>query len=243
MIFDTIKITDTESTNTELKRMAAEGAKVGTVLVSERQSGGRGRLGRSFSSEKGGLYVSIILPYDSNVGAGLLTTFAAVAAARAIKRVSGAPVGIKWVNDLYLGGKKLCGILAEGVTCKDGQRAILGIGVNLTNPIPNELSDIATSLFDECGTAVSPDDLLNALLDELSDFENTDFEKILGEYRHNCLTLGKEIEVIPHSGEKYSAIALDILHDGSLLVRRTDNGKEMRVFSGEVSTKIGGSSR
>lgn len=241
MIFDTIKMTDVTSTNTELKRMAAEGAKVGTVLVAERQSGGRGRLGRSFSSEKGGLYVSIILPYKENMSAGLLTTYAAVAASRAIERVCALKTDIKWVNDLYAGGKKLCGILAEGVVCGNEMRAVLGIGINLTNPIPDELSHIATSIFAECKTTVTPDQMLDTLLGELADFESADLTLSLDEYRHKCLTLGKEIEVIPHDGEKYTAFALDILHDGALLVKRADNGEEIKIFSGEVSTKIGGS--
>lgn len=237
MRFNTIKITDSVSTNSELKKMALEGAEVGTVLVAERQSGGRGRLGRSFLSDEGGLYMSVILPYKLGDDAGLLTTYAAVAVARAIERVAPVSVGIKWVNDLYVGGKKLCGILAEAVTRGDGIFAVLGIGVNLTNKLSRELSDIATTLFDECGVAVSPDVLLEAIIDELSDFEKADFEKTIEEYRHRCVILGKNIDVIPHEGEKYAAKAVDILSDGSLLVKRKADGEMIRVFSGEVSVR------
>ena len=240
MTFNTIKITDTTSTNSTLKQMASDGAQIGTVLISQRQSGGRGRLGRSFSSDDGGLYTSIILPYNREMSAGLFTTYAAVATARAIERVAPVSIGIKWVNDLYLNGKKLCGILAEGVSCGNEPRAILGIGVNLTNKLPDELSEVATNLFDECGVSVTPDELLEILLDELKDFESADFEKSLNEYRHRCITIGKEIDVIPHSGKKYPAKAIDILHDGALLVRRLSDGAELKIFSGEVSTKIGG---
>lgn len=239
MRFDIIKIADTPSTNTELKRMAAEGAKIGTVLAAQRQSGGRGRLGRSFSSEMGGLYASILLPFDGR-DAGPLTTCAAVVVARAIERVAPISVGIKWVNDLYVGGKKLCGILAESVSREGGACAVLGIGVNLTNKLPQELSDVATTLFDECQKEISPDSLLDAILCELSDFENIDYNEILDEYRHRCLILGKNIDVIPHSGKKYAAKAIDLLPDGSLLVEKAENGEGLRVFSGEVSARLSG---
>lgn len=238
MTFNTIKITDTESTNTLLKQMATEGAEIGTTLVATRQSGGKGRLGRSFSSGEGGLYVSIILPYGENMSAGLLTTYAAVAVARSIERLAPVKVEVKWVNDLLVNGKKVCGILAEGVACAGKMLAILGIGVNLTNKLPTELEDIASNLFDLCGVAISPSQLLSLILDELADFEDADFEKILEEYRHRCITLGKEVEVIPHQGEKYRAFATDLHHDGSLIVKKASNGETARIFSGEVSTKL-----
>ena len=238
MVFNTIKITDTVSTNTQLKKMAIEGANIGTVLVSQRQSGGRGRLGRSFSSGEGGLYASIILPYYQGDSAGLLTTYAAVAVARAIERVAPVKAGIKWVNDLYVNGKKVCGILAEAVMREGGNCAVLGIGVNLTNELPDELSDIAATLFDACGVEVSPDRLLGEILDELSDFENADYGNALDDYRHRCIILGKNIDIIPHDGKKYAAKAVDILPDGALLVKRAADGEMIRVFSGEVSTRL-----
>lgn len=238
MVFNTIKIADTVSTNTQLKKMAIEGANIGTVLVSQRQSGGRGRLGRSFSSGEGGLYASIILPFRQGDSAGLLTTYAAVAVARAIERVAPVKAGIKWVNDLYVNGKKVCGILAEAVMREGGNCAVLGIGVNLTNELPDELSDIAATLFDACGVEVSPDRLLDEILDELSDFENADYGNALDDYRHRCIILGKNIDVIPHNSERYTAKAVDILPDGALLVKRAADGEMIRVFSGEVSTRL-----
>lgn len=238
MVFNTIKITDAVSTNTQLKKMALEGADVGTALVAQRQSGGRGRLGRSFSSGEGGLYASIILPYCQGDDAGLLTTYAAVAVAHAIERVAPVKVGIKWVNDLYVNGKKVCGILAEAVAREGGMCAILGIGVNLTNKLPPELSDIATTLFDACGTEVAPDKLFDVILDELSGFEKVDRGEKLDEYRHRCVILDKNIDVIPHNGEKYTAKAIDVLPDGALLVKRAEDGEMIRVFSGEVSARL-----
>ena len=237
MRFEVVKIDSIPSTNTKLKEMALGGAKIGTVLVAKSQSGGRGRLGRGFSSKDGGLYASILLPFD-DTEAGVLTTCAAVLTARAIERTAPISVGIKWVNDLYVGGKKLCGILAESVAREDGRCAVLGIGVNLTNKLPSELSGIATTLFDECGREISPDALLDALLCEFSGFENINYNEILDEYRHRCIILGKNIDVVPHNGEKYAAKAIDLLPDGSLLVEKEENGERIIIFSGEVSTRI-----
>ena len=238
MTFNTIKITDADSTNSMLKQMAAEGAEIGTTLVAVRQHGGRGRLGRSFSSGEGGLYVSIILPYEENMSAGLLTTYAAVAVARAIESLAPVKVDVKWVNDLLVNGKKICGILAEGVVRADRNLAVLGIGVNLTNKLPKELEQIASNLYDLCRAKIDPQVLLDAVLGEFSDFPTADFEKSLEEYRRRCITLGKEVDVIPHQGEKYKAFAIDLHHDGSLIVKRASDGEIIRVFSGEVSTRL-----
>lgn len=242
MKFNTIKITETSSTNTELKRMAAEGAEVGTVLVAQRQTAGKGRMGKSFSSGDGGLYVSIILPYDGAKSIGLVTTGAAVAVSRAVEKVADVEVGIKWVNDLCVCGRKICGILAEAVTCGNGMHLILGVGVNLTNKIPAELEKIATTLREECGKKILPEQLLEQLLKEISMLEMAKKDEILNEYRHRSLTVGKKINVIPHGGGKYEAKAVGILDDGSLLVEK-DGGETVRVFSGEVSTEILGGKR
>ena len=238
MRYYTIKIPYTESTNTDLKAMAARGAEIGTVLVAERQSSGRGRLGHSFASEAGGLYASIILPYSKGDTPALITISAAIAVARAIEKLTPLSVGIKWVNDLLADSKKICGILAEALTVGEESRAILGIGINLTNMLPTELSDIASNIFDLCNKTVTPEDMLEAVLDELSSLENESFESILNEYRHKCIILDKNIEIIPHDGERYTAKAIDILHDGSLLVKKDDFNEPTRIFSGDVSTKI-----
>ena len=238
MRFEIKKVGLTESTNSDLKALARQGAPEGTVLLAKEQSGGRGRLGRSFSSGEGGLYMSIILPYKKSDDAGRITTCAAVAVARAIERLAPVEVSVKWVNDLYVNGKKLCGILAELVADENRTAVVLGIGVNLTNKLPDELSGIATTLYECCERRVSPDELCEAILGELSDFEKIDFKEYLEEYRHRCFVLGKKIEVIPHNGEKYAAFALGLLDDGALLVKRLSDGEEIRLFGGEVSAKV-----
>ena len=238
MRFNTIKIPCTESTNADLKAMAARGAEIGTTLVAERQSAGRGRLGRSFASETGGLYMSVILPYQKSDTPSLVTVSAAVAVSRAIERLAPLSVEVKWVNDLLADGKKICGILAEAVTVGEESRAVLGIGINLTNKLPRELSDIAANIYDLCGRVITPEAMLEAALDEISRVESESFEDVLEEYRHKCVTLGKIVDVIPHDGEKYKAKAVDILHDGALLVEKEETREKIRVFSGEVSTRI-----
>jgi BirA family biotin operon repressor/biotin-[acetyl-CoA-carboxylase] ligase len=238
MIFRIKEVEKTLSTNADLKRAAALGEKEGSVLVARRQSGGRGRLDRSFSSEEGGLYMSLLIELDPPMSAGLVTTYAAVAAAEALQRLSGLEVGIKWVNDLVVDGKKICGILAESLVVDGKFKVILGIGMNLTNTLPDELCHIATTVLSECGKAIEPMEMAKAILEGFTGFKEADMGEMLDKYRHRCVIIGKKITVIPHSGEKYEAEALGVLDDGSLLVKRLCDGEEICVFGGEVSTRL-----
>ena len=157
-----------ESTNLTAKQLAVAGAPHGTAVAASAQTAGRGRLGRSFFSPKdAGVYLSVILrpqPFDgaapisglrSTEDAMLMTTAASVAAARAIEAVSGRQVQIKWVNDLYLDGKKICGILTEGVTSFESgtiESIVIGIGINCFPPeggLPEEIRRTAGCLFPE----------------------------------------------------------------------------------------------
>lgn len=144
-----------ESTNLTAKKMALEGASAGTVIIAEEQTKGRGRMGRSFYSPPSrGIYMSFILkPRFDASKAVLITTAASVAVCRAIEKVTGVSCSIKWVNDLYAGGKKVCGILTEAVTdFETGQieHIVLGIGINYSTTseeFPEALSEVAGSLF------------------------------------------------------------------------------------------------
>ncbi len=143
MRFDIIRFNKIVSTNDEAKRMAREGAPEGTVIVADIQTGGRGRYGRSFYSPKGGLYMSLILrPKFDDVT--LITPAAAVAVCRAINEL-GFDCKIKWVNDIYKDGKKVCGILAESDVSEGW--AALGIGINTKAP-GKDAPDIAGGLYD-----------------------------------------------------------------------------------------------
>ena len=219
------------STNTALKEMAAAGAPLGTTLIAARQTGGRGRLGRQFHSPEGGLYLStLVSPADA------VTCRAAVAAARAIESLCAAPIDVKWVNDLYVNGRKVAGILAEGVFAPDGTLAavVLGIGINVgETAFPADLQSIATSLGNE-GYCLTREDVaaafLNALPTALTD------PAAMAEYRRRNLVVGRQVTVW-QGNTTYTATAEDITDRGYLTVRTAD-GQVHTLSSGEVSVRL-----
>ena len=153
-----IVLDEVDSTNNYAKKLAAQGALHGTVVAAERQTGGKGRLGRSFSSPKGtGLYMSVIIRPECSVEtASLITSAVSVAAAEAVEELCGGRVDIKWVNDLLAGGRKLCGILAEGVL-REGrvQSVILGIGINTGSVILGNIGSERRTKYGVLGAAVN----------------------------------------------------------------------------------------
>ena len=136
--FSITVLKEVDSTNTYLKNAAEKGEKDGSVIIAETQTAGRGRIGRNFYSDKGGLYMSILIRPDMPTERSLfITTGTAVAVSKAIEKTSGKSVGIKWVNDIFIGGKKVCGILTEGTSNFETgqlQYAVVGIGINVTEP-------------------------------------------------------------------------------------------------------------
>lgn len=234
-----------DSTNRYVKELAAGGEPEGTVVIANRQSAGRGRLGRSFfSPEDTGIYMSILLcPEISLERSVLITSMAAVAVARAIENVSGVTAQIKWVNDIFLNKKKVCGILTEaGLDAEKGTfaYAVLGIGVNVGRmEFPEELKKIATSVSNECGFNVNKEQLIEEILKELELWYQTlctgDFLK---ESKKRSVLLGKEITVLDETvpGGSYSAKALDINELGNLVIER--DGIAQVLNSGEVSIRF-----
>ena len=233
-----------DSTNNVAKQLAQQGASHGTVVLSHKQTAGRGRMGRRFESPEGGIYVSILLrpqlPPQALLGA---TGMAAVAVARAVERVSGAQVGIKWTNDLVLGGKKLCGILTEmALEGETGavQSLVIGAGVNVSHrreDFSPDVAEMAASLAME-GYEVSRPALAAAMIEELSLLAGDlggDPEPWLADYRRRCVTLGREVRLL-WSGGQTRATALDIDDQFGLMVRRED-GTEETVRTGEVSVR------
>lgn len=236
-VFETV-----DSTNAYLKREAQTGAPHGSAAIANAQSAGRGRLGRSFQSPEGkGLYLSVLLrPHLPGEELMRATGMAAVAAHRAIYRTCGAQAGIKWVNDLVLGGKKLAGILAETVILGNEIALVLGIGINVHHSREDfcgEVADIATSLAME-GFTADRAALAAALLEELyalSEALGGDHSAYLEEYRSHCITLGKEVRLIGADTQQ-QASALDIDDTFGLSVQLAD-GTQTVVRSGEVSVR------
>jgi len=232
------------STNTLLRDMAAKGAPEGYVLVAEEQTAGKGRQGREFHSPAGhGAYFSLLLRPGSRTGeAALITSAAAVAVARAIEEVLGAKVGIKWVNDIFLNGKKVCGILTEAVISMESglvESAVLGVGINVTRPeegFPKELEDAAALTDRSIGKDSERNRLIAATLDNFWEYyQNLAARKFLGDYRALSVLLGQDIYII--SGERrIPAQALAIDDDCGLLVRY-ESGETTRLSSGEVSIR------
>ena len=159
------------STNTELARLASEGAPEGLAIMADEQTSGRGRLQRAWSSPKGaGLYLSILLrPTIPPNRWPLITLMAALAVGDALREACGLTTDIKWPNDLLAGERKICGILAEAIETPAGRAVIVGIGINLTqNAFPAELADRATSVSEATGKTPEREAILNALLQSLS---------------------------------------------------------------------------
>lgn len=230
MVLDTVN-----STNTRLRKMALVGAAEGTTLIVETQTGGRGRRGRSFASPEGGLYLSTLLRPKQPVKPGLVTCLAAVAACRAIESLCSLWVEIKWVNDLFINDRKAAGILAEGVLSPDGEltAVVLGIGINLTGTLPEELTAIATTLEQE-GVALTREDVAAAFLNEWERVY-ADPDTAMEEYVRRSLVIEREITVL-QGNQTYTAIAVAITDEGHLAVRTPDGERELS--SGEVSVKL-----
>lgn len=233
---------ETDSTNDAAKEFAkATRAKSPAVFIAARQRAGRGRLGRSFSSEQGGLYMSYLsYPETRPEDAIRLTVYAAVCVCKTVEEMTGASPKIKWINDVWLGGRKISGILTEGAFSEDGSRfayAVTGIGVNIRKrEFCSELSGIATDIESECGIRLSIGQFAARLTEKLSAFESADPAVYMNEYRERCFIIGRKIKVISTEGE-YTATARDVSDDGFLTVER-ENGEICHLFAGEVSLKI-----
>ncbi len=235
-----IEYEETDSTNRVAKELAAKGGEEGTLVLANRQSGGKGRLGRSFFSPEGGIYMSMILRPTLPVERALLiTTCAAVAVARAIERVCNVTAGIKWVNDIFVNGKKVCGILAEAglnPRCDIPDYVVLGIGINVKKQsVPEELKDIVGCLEDT-GQMVLKEDLIAAVWEEFEElYRNLSTAVFMEEYKERSVLLGREVTVLAAGGD-YRAVVTDIDKDGHLIIRR--NGREEILSSGEVSVRL-----
>jgi BirA family biotin operon repressor/biotin-[acetyl-CoA-carboxylase] ligase len=236
-----------DSTNSEAKRLSETGLPDKSAILAAEQTGGRGRLGRSFVSKKGlGLYLTAVFkPEGSPESISVATALTAVAVRRAIARTTGLSPQIKWTNDLVLNGKKLCGILTElSVEGESGniQYMATGIGINTAyepEDFSREIRDFCTSLSME-GKKVARAALAAAVLDELSRIYSNgrftaDLKEYHSEYERSCVTIGREVSVIRGTEKRRGkAVGLD---DSFGLIVDFGDGLPVTVTSGEVSVR------
>lgn len=230
---------ETDSTNNYAKKLASRGEPEGTVILAETQSGGKGRLGRKFESPGGcGLYMSLILRPKFDISlAPLITSAAAVAAAEAVEELCGCAADIKWVNDLYVNGRKICGILTEASLSMEMnalEYAVVGIGINTASHDFGELSSRVTDLESETGVRVNRCELCGKIADRL-DFWMNNMEKRLhlGEYRRREILTGNMITA-NFGGKTVTGKALGIDENANLVIE-PENGGNLALTSGEAS--------
>ncbi len=233
-----------ESTNTLARAKAADGAPEGLVIISATQTGGRGRKGRSFFSPDGtGIYMSILLrpEMDAELALGVTTT-AAVSVCRAIESLTCRNPGIKWVNDIFIDDRKVCGILTEtafGAAAGRPDYVVLGIGVNASEPkggFPEEIRSIAGSVFAESETdrrAILAARIIDCFFEDYAEMKTG---LPAQEYRRRCIVPGRRILVMKPDGAR-SATALSVDDRCRLLVQYEDMTTEL-LCSGEISIKL-----
>lgn len=235
-----------DSTNALAKKIAEEPFKEGTVIIADEQTAGRGRLGRQWTSPKGkGIWMTILLKPDIlPADASKLTLAAAYAICKGLERCFGLNAGIKWPNDIVVGGKKLCGILTEMSADIDEIKYVaVGIGINANLDISDfdsEVASKATSLKLEMGRAVPRKTVAACVLNEFEgvyeDFaKNGSIGGFLKEYKDKSAVLGKDVRII-YKKEELFGKAVDISSEGHLVVKLAD-GSTKEVVSGEVSVR------
>lgn len=236
-----------DSTNMEAKRMLFGNSPLhDTLIISNEQSAGKGRKGRSFFSPKNtGIYLSYITDSPIEIkDSSVVTICVAVGVSRAIEKLTGLYPKIKWVNDLFLDEKKICGVLTEGITDLESgkiEKIIIGIGINYsTLEFPSELKSIATSIFNEKNAninSITRNHLIAAIVSELKILKNLDyksFEFIIEEYRSKSNILGKIITLSPNENTSFDAAVLDINNHGHLVVKNLETKEVLTYNYGEV---------
>ena len=232
-----------DSTNSYIKREACN-LSDGYVVCALSQSTGRGRFGKSFVSPPGGIYFSMLLrPRFSVELCSELTALAAVAVCCAIEEVCNVSPSIKWVNDIILGDKKICGILSELVFSSSGgvDFVVIGVGINANvraDCFEGELKQIASSIFEQTGiisdAAALAAETAKRLRDLIADFPGNR-DSILAAYRARCATVGRQVCI--HEGEKVFQACAEAIDDNFHLVIRDDNGERRALLGGDVSVR------
>ena len=235
-----------DSTNMEVKRRALDGATEGLVVLAAAQTAGRGRRGRSFFSPSGtGIYMSLLFCPSPEISQDvvLVTTAASVAVCRAIRKVLGVEPEIKWVNDVYLNGRKICGILTEAVSDFESGRietVVVGIGINYRSPeagFPEELKQTAGSVCDDGGHGIPRNILAAAVIRELYElYEDLTNKSYMDDYRNWSNVLGKEVRF--SGGRDWGfGTAVDIDDNGGLVIESKEGGRQV-LRTGEITLRL-----
>ena len=232
-----------DSTNNYLKKLGAEGEKENQLVIALSQTGGRGRMGRSFYSPSGtGIYFSLLLhPKFSAEKSLFFTVMAAVSVAETIMKYNKNDVKIKWVNDIYIDEKKVCGILTEGAinSKKMLDYAVVGIGINVVEPengFPDDIKDIATAIFPGNAEDNIKEKIVAEVVNRFFQMYNGDDNDFIRRYKEYSYLTGKEINII--SGDSIRpATVIDITDDCHLLVKN-EEGVIEEISSGDVSVRL-----
>lgn len=232
-----------DSTNTRLRLMAMEGAPHGTIAVADMQTAGRGRLGRKFVSPSGsGIYLSILIRPDTDMaGAVSVTSATAVAVCEAVREQTGKDAGIKWVNDIYIGPHKICGILTEAqASVETGglDSVVIGIGINFrSNPsaFPEDLLERVGWIYEEEESGISRNALAAAVIDRTLHYVDHLQDKLFIEpYKNYSVVIGRDI-VCTRGKEQFEARAMGIDDEGGLIVETAEGTRTLS--SGEISVR------
>lgn len=234
--YESIKINffkSTDSTNNEAKRVIYQEEKP-SVFLADEQTGGRGRLGRTFYSPSGeSIYLSLLVKPNTNMGLKI-TSYVAVAVCRAIESLTSKKTEIKWVNDIFCDGKKVSGILCEGVSGFESNEidaVVIGVGINCHVKFTGELESIADNVLED--TTVTRSELAAKVITDILDIlEELDNDKVMDEYRKKSMVLSKEIRYL-EMDKWHEGVVTNILNDGSLEI---NNGEKI-INSGEVTIR------
>ena len=229
-----------DSTNSLLKQMALDGKNEGEVVIALSQTAGRGRYDRKFYSDKGGIYLSVLLRPKTTPNTAVLTAATAVAVSDAIENVAGKTTKIKWVNDILIDNKKVCGILCEGGFVGNNSFIIVGIGINSYPPqsgFNDEIKNIAGTVFDDYYPNLC-EKLTAQVIDNLFyHYKNLDSYNFLKNYRQKNIVLGRQVNILKQ-GEIIGEGKVLSIDDNCHLIIQLANSETVTLSSGEISVKI-----
>lgn len=232
-----------DSTNARAKQLAEEGHPSGTLVVAEKQEAGRGRRGRTWESPTGnGIFMTLMIKPEINPNnASMLTLVAALAVSKAISNSTGRPAGIKWPNDIVMNGKKVCGILTEMSAQFDYvNHIVIGIGINVHNEVfPDEISQMATSIYLETGEHLNRAKLIEEVLEQFEAYyeiylKTEDLSGLVKEYNSHLVNMHQNVRVLDPK-EPFEGKAMGITPHGELIVDTWESRK--LVSAGEVSVR------